>query len=229
MSRAKPANRKEPAAPPQASVWTKDEERFLNRLSGPFEIQAFLDRIPYDDVPGTRSPRWVIRERRANCFEGALFAAAALRRLGHRPLIVDMYAVNDDDHILAVFRRRGLWGAIAKSNMTTLRFREPVYRTPRELAMSYFDVYFNTLGDKTLRSYARPLDLSRFDRRGWMTTSDDIGSIGDVLNGMKHTPLLAPGAARSLHRVGPLLFRAGMLDAKLSGLYRAKERAARRS
>jgi hypothetical protein len=193
-------------------------------LTGPFEIQEQLDRIPYDDVPGTRSPRWVLRERRANCFEGALFAAAALRRLGHPPLIVDMYAVNDDDHILAVFRKRGLWGAIAKSNMTTLRFREPVYRTLRELVMSYFDVYFNTLGDKTLRSYARPLDLARFDRRSWMTTAEDLGYIGDVLNGLPHAPLLSPGAVGALNKVGPLLFRAGMLGAKPSGLFWAKER-----
>jgi len=213
--------------PAPAPGWTGQEKRRLGRLADPFGIQAFLDRIPYDDAPGTRSPRWILRESKAHCFEGALFAAAALRFLGHRPLVVDMCADNDDDHVIAVFRRRGLWGAIAKSNFTTLRFREPVYRTLRELVMSYFDVYFNTLGHKSLRSYARPLDLGRFDRRGWMTTEDDIGYIGDVLNGMRHIPLLAPGAVRTLHRVDARLFRAGMLGAKASGLYRAKARIKR--
>ena len=206
------------------SAWTSEEERFLRRLAGPFEIQSFLDGIPYDDAPGTRSPRWVIRERKANCFEGALFAAAALRRLGHRPLVLDLYAVNDDDHDVAVFRRRGLWGAVAKSNMTTLRFREPAYQTLRELVMSYFEGYFNTIGEKTLRSYARPLDLRRFDRRDWMTTDEDLGYIGDALNELPHIPILPPGAVRALHRVPRLLFRAGMLGAKASGLYWAKER-----
>jgi hypothetical protein len=205
------------------SGWTKKEERLLGSLSNPHRIQAFLDRIPYDDKPGTRSPRWVIREREAHCFEGALFAAAALRRLGHRPLVVDMYAVNDDDHVIAVFRRRGLWGAVAKSNYVTLRFREPVYRTLRELVMSYFDLYFNTLGDKSLRSFARPLDLGRFDRRGWMTTDEDIGYIGDELNRMKHIPILGPGQVRALNRIDKLLFRAAMLGAKASGLYQAKK------
>ncbi|MCJ7588073.1 MAG: hypothetical protein MUQ00_09270 [Candidatus Aminicenantes bacterium] len=210
--------------PALASGWTRQEERLLERLSDPYRIQAFLDRIPYDDKPGIRSPRWVIRERKAHCFEGALFAAAALRRLGHRPLVVDMYAVNDDDHDIAVFRSNGYWGAVAKSNFVTLRFREPVYRTLRELVMSYFDFYFNTLGDKSLRSYARPLDLGRFDRRGWMTTDEDIGYIGDELNRMKHRPILAPGQVRALNRVDKLLFRAGLLGAKPSGLYRAKPR-----
>jgi len=203
--------------------WARAEERFLDRLGDPHGIQAFLDRIPYDDKPGTRSPRWVIRERTAHCFEGALFAAAALRRLGHRPLVVDMYAVNDDDHVIAVFRRKDLWGAVAKSNYATLRFREPVYRTLRELVMSYFDFYFNTLGDKSLRSFARPLDLGRFDRRGWMTTDEDIGYIGDELNRMKHIPILARGQVRALNRIDKLLFRAAMLGAKASGLYQAKK------
>lgn len=206
-----------------ASVWTRQEKRFFDRLSDPSKIQTFLDRIPYDDRPGTRSPRWILRERNANCFEGALFAAAALRGLGHRPLVADMYAVNDDDHVIAVFRRGACWGAIAKSNYSTLRFREPVYRNLRELIMSYFDFYFNTLGDKSLRSYARPLDLIRFDRRGWMTTDGDLGYIGDVLNRMRHFPILAPGAVRALHRVDGLVFRAGMLGAKASGLYQAKK------
>lgn len=216
-------NQGEPMKTGPEVEWTEKEERLLEHLATPFKIQEFLDRIPYDDKSGTRSPRWILRERKAHCFEGALFAAAALRRLGQRPLVVDMYAVNDDDHIIAVFRRKGKWGAVAKSNFVTLRFREPVYRTLRELVMSYFDFYFNTLGDKSLRSYARPLDLGRFDRRGWMTTDEDIAYIGDELNRMKHIPILAPGQVRALNRADKLLVRAALLGAKASGLYQAKK------
>ncbi|MBN1539844.1 MAG: hypothetical protein JW939_06840, partial [Candidatus Thermoplasmatota archaeon] len=161
-------------------------------LDNPYRIQSFLDSIPYDPSPECRSPRIVLDEARAHCFEGALLAAACLRKLGHPPLLVDLRAENDDDHVIAVFNRRGLWGAIAKSNFTTLRFREPVYRTIRELAMSYFDLYFNTIGQKTMRSYSAPFDLSRFDNRQWMTTKDDLENIGEALDRSRHYPLIGP-------------------------------------
>jgi hypothetical protein len=105
------------------------ETVLFRRLGSPVEIQSYLNTLAYDPIPGTASPRRVIREGKANCFEGALFAAAALRRLGHPPLLVDIRAHNDDDHILAVFRQNGAWGSVAKSNFTVIRFREPVYRS----------------------------------------------------------------------------------------------------
>ncbi len=198
--------------------------RFPAGLNTPFEIQKYLNRMLYDDRPGTRSPRWVTAEKRANCFEGALFAAAALRRIGWRPLLVDLRAVNDDDHVLAVFKRDGLWGAVAKSNMTTLRFREPVYRTLRELVMSYFEGYINTIGEKTLRSYSRPLDLARFDRLGWETTDEDLSWIGERLDRMRHIPVISPREARRLQKSDRDLFKAAFLGSLKSGLYRAKRR-----
>ena len=201
---------------------------WLPGLDSPARIQDFLTRIPYDDAPGTISPRCVTSERKANCFEGALFAAAALRRLGHRPLIVDLYAVNDDDHVVAVFRRKGAWGAVAKSNTTTLRYREPIYRTLRELVLSYFEGYFNVHGVKTLRSYSRPLDLRRFDRRQWMTTSEDLGYIGDHLNTMPHVPIVPAGLARTFRLADRDQVRAGFLGSVRSGLYRAKRPGATR-
>ncbi len=152
--------------------WTAAEKALFRRLDAPLAIQGWLNSIRYDPDLGTRSPRWVIREGKANCFEGAIFAAAALRTLGHPPLLVDMRSHNDDDHVLAVFKQNGAWGCIAKSNFTVLRFREPVYRTIRELMMSFFDVYFNSIGEKTLRSFSAPFDLSRFDALSWMTTDD---------------------------------------------------------
>src|ERR1700761_6222830 len=123
-------------------TFTPAEQSVFRRLDSPEKIQRFVDDLRYNKEPGgvtCRSPRRVMRDRTAHCMEGALFAAAALRMLGDPPLLLDLEAVHDDDHVLAIFRRRGLWGAIAKSNYSGLRFREPVYRTLRELAMSYFD------------------------------------------------------------------------------------------
>ena len=116
---------------------------------------------------------YVLRERMANCFDGAVFAAAMLSRLGHPPLILDMLPNGrDDDHVLAVYKRDGHWGAVAKSNFAGLRFREPVYRTVRELVMSYFEQYYNVDREKTLRAYTRPLNLQVFDKYQWMTRNE---------------------------------------------------------
>ncbi|TNF40384.1 MAG: hypothetical protein EP313_04590, partial [Bacteroidetes bacterium] len=153
-------------------------DRLMKPLDSAIKIQEFLDSIPYNTTKRTLSPLLVMKERMAHCMDGGLFAAAALRRLGYPPLIVDLTAENDDDHIIAVFREGGCWGAVAKSNTTVLRFREPVYRTLRELAMSYFDMYYNLNGQKSLRSYSRTIDLSRFDDRNWETTEEDLEYIG---------------------------------------------------
>jgi hypothetical protein len=201
----------------------KIEARALFRgLDSPHRVQRYLDRLDYDDRPGTRSPLWAAREGTANCFEGALFAAAALRALDYRPLIVDLVGANDDDHVIAVFKRRGHWGAVAKSNFAVLRYREPVYRTVRELAMSYFDICFNTRRRKSLRSYSPPFSLVRFDRRGWVTTDEDIGYIGDALNAARHIRLITPRMARELSEVDTWLYRSIYFGAKPSGIYKAR-------
>src|SRR6266702_437247 len=140
----------------------------FRRLSTPYKIQTFLDRdLAYNkepEGPTCQSPRRVLRDRTAHCMEGALFGAAALRMIGHPPLLLDLEAVRDDDHVLAIFRTSGHWGAVAKSNYSGLRYREPVYRTLRELVMSYFEGYVNLRGDRTLRAFSRPVSLARFDR-----------------------------------------------------------------
>jgi len=203
--------------------WTKAELRLLRRLDTPMKVQIYLNTLGYDAVPGTASPHRVLRERRANCFEGALLAAAALREQRRPPLVVDLRAENDDDHVIAVFREGGRWGAVAKSNFTTLRFREPVYGTIHELVMSYFDFFFNALGEKSLREYSRPMSLRRFDRDDWMTTEDDISDIGDALDAVKHYKILTPGQVRRLEPVDKDVLRAGLLGAKKEGLYQAKK------
>jgi len=200
-------------------LWTPAERAVLARMDTPFKVQGWLNSIAYDPAPGTASPRRVMRERKANCFEGALFAAAAFRFHGRPPLVVDMRSWNDDDHVLAVFRQNGAWGCVAKSNYTVLRFREPVYRSIRELMMSFFDVYFNPIGQKTLRAYSVPYDVSRFDGMSWMTTEEDISDVGDALDKARHYKVLTPAQIRSLQITEPTLVKAGLLGADASGLY----------
>ena len=177
------------------------EQRALRALKTPAGIQRFLDDMPYHLAGTAWSPQKVLRERTAHCLEGATFAAAALRVLGFPPLILDFEADQDTDHVLAVFKVRGHWGAIAKSNFVGCRYREPVYRTIRELALSYFHIYFNLRGERTLRRYSRPVNLARFDRRHWMTSDKDIWFIAEYLCDIPHWPLLKRGLEKHLTRV----------------------------
>src|ERR1700693_146633 len=160
------------------TAFTGAERAIFRRLNSPEKIQRFLDHeLSYNktpDGPRCRPPRLALRDRTAHCMEGALFGAAALRLLGHPPLLLDLEAIRDDDHVLAIFPVRGHWGAVAKSNYAGLRYREPVYRTLRELVMSYFEHYFNPRKEKTLRTYSRPVNLDRFDARHWMTAEEDV-------------------------------------------------------
>ncbi len=186
----------------------------FRRLNTPEKIQRFLDELAYNKEPAgptCRSPRRVLRERAAHCMEGALFGAAALRMQGDPPLLLDLEAIRDDDHVLAIFRRRGHWGAVAKSNYSGLRYREPVYRSLRELAMSYFEHYYNLRKEKTLRAYSRPVNLERFDGMGWMTAEEDPWAIPEHLCDIPHRPLLPAHLASRLGRVDERLFRAGLL------------------
>jgi len=179
-------------------IFSVGEINFLKNLKSPAGIQHFLNGTAYNPEYITCSPRKIIKSKKANCFEGALFAAAALRVMGHKPFIVDLMAENDDDHVIAIFKQNNCYGAVAKSNTTVLRFREPVYRTIRELVMSYFDFYFNTLGEKSLRSYSAPVDLSKFDKYNWMTTDEDLEFIGDYLFTIKHYPILTKKMMKDL-------------------------------
>ena len=186
------------------------DHRTLNSLKTPSQIQKFVDSITYDYADSARSAARTLRERRGHCLEGALLAAAALRVQGHPPLIMDLEAVRDDDHVLAVYRENGLWGSIAKSNFAGLRFRAPVYRTLRELALSYVDHYYNLRGERTLRAYSRPINLKRFDRQNWMTWDEDVWFVVDALVAAKHYPLFPDKVARTLPRMDRRSFEAGM-------------------
>jgi hypothetical protein len=197
---------------------TPREHRRLESLTPPWRIQKFLDALDYDvEGSGCRSARRVLRERKVQCMDGALFAAAALRVQGRPPLLIDLEAEQDVDHVLAVFRQGGRWGAIARSNFSGLRYREPLYRTVRDLVLSYFESYFNLRRQKTLRRHSRPVDLSRFDRKNWMTAEEDLWFIPDFLasGAVRHYPILSAREIARLASVDRRSFEAGLLGRKV--------------
>jgi hypothetical protein len=205
---------------PLADLTAKELVIFRRRLDTPAKIQRFLDDMPYnteEDGETFRSPRRVLRDRTANCIEGAVLAAAALRVQGDPPLIMDLTAVHDEDHVISIFRRRRLWGAIGASKFVGLRYREPVYRTLRELAMSYFEQYFNLSGERTLRGYGRPVNLARFDRLHWMTTEVDLWPIAEHLERIPHVPLIPSAVGRHLTRLDARLRAAGLVEHPAAG------------
>jgi hypothetical protein len=184
--------------------------RTLRALKTPARIQKFIDALQYQYADTAWSPLRVLRERKGHCLEGALVAAAALRLNGHPPLLMDLEAVRDDDHVVAIYRECGLWGSIAKSNFAGLRFRAPVYRTLRELALSYFEHYYNLRGEHTLRSYSIPVNVARLDSRHWMTSEEDVWCVAEALIAARHYPLLPDKVARALPRLDRRSFEAGM-------------------
>ena len=203
----------------------KSERQIIARLTTPRKIQDFLDGLPYSLETTYRCPLRVFRERVAHCFDGALFGAAALRRLGYPPLILNTPAIlQDDDHLLALYKRDGHWGAVAKSNFVGLRFREPVYRTLHELVMSYFEEFYNVERKKTLRSYTVPLNLKAFDKLNWMTSDGPLERIGARLDEIRKVRLLTRRMIANLSLVDERVYQAGLLGANMEGLYKAPGR-----
>jgi len=179
--------------------FTPSERRFLRSLSSPAKIQKFLDNIPYHLASTAFSPRLVMREKTAHCLEGAIFAAAALRFHGYAPLLLDFEAVHDTDHVIAPFEQKGAWGAVAISNFSGLRYRAPVYKNVRELALSYFNDYLNLRGERTMRTYStKPVNLKIFDSQDWTTREDNIWFIAEYLCEIPHTPLLTTSMIKNL-------------------------------
>lgn len=192
-------------------AFSSAELRKLRSLKSPYGIQQFLDNMPYHLADTAWSPRRVLQENTAHCLEGAIFAAAALRANGFPALIVDLEAEHDTDHVIAVYRVDGHWGAIAKSNFTGCRFREPVHRNLRELALSYFNLYFNMRRERSLRTFSRPVNLARFDSLQWMTTEKPVWFIVNYLFEIHHYRLFPKRIAKKLNRVDERLFRAECL------------------
>ena len=192
-------------------TFTPAELRKLRSLKDPYGIQRFLDDMPYHLADTAWSPRYVLKENTAHCFEGAMLATAALRVNGYPPLIFDLEAEKDTDHVVAIYRMNGHWGAIAKSNYTGCRYREPIYRSLRELALSYFEGYFNLRRERSLRTFSRPVNMARFDSQRWMITEKPLWFVANYLFDIHHYPLISPAMARRLHRLDDRSFRAGCL------------------
>ena len=199
----------------------KNNLKISNRLNSPFKIQKFLDSLPYSVDERYRCPKNVLLDHKAHCYDGAVFAAAALKRIGYPPLLVELLPNDrDDDHILAVFNQKDRWGAVAKSNFTGLRYREPVYRDLRELIMSYFESYFNIAGERTLIGYTAPLNLVRFNHIHWETNDQAMDAIAEALDKMRRYKIISSAIAEKLTHVDFRSYKAGLLGSRRSGLFK---------
>ncbi len=200
-----------------------EEKTLLDSLDRPAKVQAFLNTIPYSDDHFYRCPLRVLRDRKGHCFDGALFAAMALRRLGYPPLILEFIPnERDDDHLIAPFKKRDRWGAVAQSNFTGLRYRDPVFRNIRELVMSYWGDHFNAVGEMTLRGYRVPINLKVFDRLEWMSRDEGLDELADGPEGMDRyhiIPLITDEIAADLDVADERTVRAGLMNANPKGLF----------
>jgi hypothetical protein len=205
---------------PFGGMLTRSEQRIMARLTSPAKIQEFLDQTSYSTEDIYRCPLRVLRECRAHCFDGAVFAAAALRRLGFPPLVLELVPnERDDDHLIALYKRDGLWGAVAKSNFVGLRFREPVFRNLRELVLSYFEQFYNVAGEKTLRAYTLPLNLTAFDALGWTVKDEPLDQIAESLDKKRRISVITDEAVRQLSLADERSRKAGLLGADEAGLF----------
>eukprot|EP00932_Pfiesteria_piscicida_P002900 SRR837773.12819.p1 GENE.SRR837773.12819~~SRR837773.12819.p1 ORF type:complete len:255 (-),score=79.32 SRR837773.12819:57-752(-) len=225
-ARANKAKAKGKAKAP-ADGWTPAEERVLRGLNTPAKIQAFLDSLYYDGSDHYWSVRMTLRTRRAHCMGGAMVAAHCLERLGYgTPRVVGFEARNDDSHAVAVYQVNGLWGAIGKSNFTLIRARDPVYRSLRELMMSYFDFYFNTKGEKSFTGYSRPFCLSRTGK-DWLFAEEPVEDQLSDFDDPKKCPI-EPVLPRGFRRKATLLpaskavMKGGLLGSNPAGLYKPR-------
>lgn len=190
------------------------EFHIFKKLNLAAKIQNFLDTLPINLEKGgrtCRSPLSVLEKKEAHCLEGAMFAAACLWFHGEEPLLLDLRSVyRDDDHVIALFREGGRWGAISKTNHAVLRYREPVYKNIRELAMSYFHEYFMDNGAKTLRTHSAPFSLLRYDS-SWLTDKKNLHYVSRDLDDSPHLELIPGKAVRRLRRADKIEIEAGKI------------------
>jgi len=203
---------------------TAAEKQLLAGLDRPAKIQAFLNTVAYSEDHFYRCPLQVLREHTGHCFDGALFAAMALRRLGHPPLLLEFIPnERDDDHLIALFRQRDHWGAVGQSNFTGLRFRDPVFRNLRELVMSYWGDFFNAAGEMTMRGYRGPIRLETFDPLDWMSSDAGLDELADGANGMDRyriIPVITDEMAADLDFADERSVKAGLMGANPKGLFK---------
>lgn len=195
--------------------YTTAELKLFRRLKTPGKIQDYLNSLAFNFEtrgPTCQSPRRTLQSQRAHCMEGALVGAAILEFHGYRPMVMDLKATaRDFDHVVALFQVDSYWGALSKTNHAVLRYREPIYRSLRELAMSYFHEYFDDWGRKNLRSYSKPLDLNRFNYLDWRVAAGDLFEIPEFLDGVRHFPLISPNQLARLRPADTIEIQAGQL------------------
>ncbi|MEQ1499783.1 MAG: hypothetical protein ABL917_00210 [Parcubacteria group bacterium] len=197
--------------------YSKEESLLFRKLNSPAKIQNYLNSIKFnfEDEGVCMSPRMVIKTKKAHCMEGAVFAAAVLEFHGFKPFILDLRSTEkpfDYDHVIAVFKADGFFGAITKTNHAVLRYREPVYKNLRELVMSFFHEYFlNNSGYKTLREYSILLDLNKFNKINWRTTEEDISQITEYLDDIKHFSILTKKQIKNLRNADDVEIKAGKI------------------
>lgn len=201
-------------------MWTSSERKFLRSLSSPQKIQNYLDSLIFNPEDACLSPRYVMMSGDAHCFESCLLAASALELQGHPPLIVDLMAVNDDDHTICVYKSKTGWGSISKSNTTLLAGRDPFYRTIRELVMSYFPFYFNSDGKLTLYAYSEPISLNHYNLWNWRTTDENLEEMGKSLSDETHFEIISHAKLFSLPKVHERLVKACFLGADPKGFFK---------
>jgi hypothetical protein len=202
------------------SCLTPDQKKLFTSLNTPFAIQEYLDSIPYRVEDDNYCALSVFRDGKAHCFDGSLFAAAALRQIGFNPIIVQTLPEKDDDHMLAVYKRNGRYGALAKSNYVGLRSREPVYASVRELVMSYFKDFYNLDGLFSLRAYTLPINLKHFDRYNWMTSDSGVQAIVKRLHDIRKIRLFSPEVIADLAPIDPISYKTGMSITNLDGVFK---------
>lgn len=193
---------------------TKEEFQILKKLNTPIKIQDFLDQIPLNwekERETYYSPRCVLRENKAHCLEGALLAGVALWINGEPAFVLDLKAPKDDDHVVTLYKRNGCYGAISKTNHSTLRFRDPVYKTIRELVLSYFHEYFdNSNGIKSLRGYSDPFSLKKLGTK-WITTEDNLDYIAEAIDDSPHHNLFPKKNLKFIRKADSMELLAGEL------------------
>jgi hypothetical protein len=202
------------------SCLTADQHRIFTSLITPSLIQEYLDSIPYRVEDDNCCALSVFRDGKAHCFDGSLFAAAALRQIGYTPVVVQMLPQDDDDHMLAIYKRAGRFGCLAKSNFVGLRGREPVYSSIRELVMSYFNDYYNLDRIFSLRGYTLPIQLHQYDRHQWLTSDEGAQIIVRRLHEIRKVRLFTPEILSNMAPINEISYQAGMAITNLDGAYK---------
>lgn len=199
-------------------MWLPHEKKLLRSLNTPTKISRYLAQIKYKVKDGCYSPRLVMQHNEAHCFDGALLAAAALEFHGLKPLIIDLWAQDDDEHLICVYQENGHWGSIAKSNTSLLLERSPIYKNVRELVMSYFDLYFNYYGKLGLYAYSTPINLNRFNKFDWRTTNEDLEFLSELIDTFTHYEIIDPKKLAKMPKVNSVILKACFLKSNLKGV-----------